>query len=167
MWHATLYGVTKSQTWLSDWNTRANQPVTSNSLQFYILIKNKNNKNLKIKVYSIINLWEILHKIVHYIPLPASGNYTLFFLISWALLKVKVESLSHVWPFGTTWAVAYQAPPSMGFSRQEYWNGLPVLSPGDLPNPGIKPGSPTLKADTLPSEPPGKPWWALLNRFYA
>ena len=53
--------------------------------------------------------------------------------------------------------VAYQAPPSMGFSRQECWSGLPFPSPGDLPNPGIEPGSPALHADALPSEPPGKP----------
>ena len=45
----------------------------------------------------------------------------------------------------------------MGFSRQEYWSGLPFLSPGDLPNPGIEPRSPALEADTLPTEPPGKP----------
>ena len=69
----------------------------------------------------------------------------------------KVKSLSHVWPFATPWTVAHQAPTSMEFSRQEYWSGLPFPSPGDLPNPGIKPGSPTLQADTLPSEPPGKP----------
>ena len=50
-----------------------------------------------------------------------------------------------------------QAPPSMGFPRQEYWTGLPFPSPGDLPDPGIKPRSPTLQADTLPSEPPWKP----------
>ena len=54
-------------------------------------------------------------------------------------------------------AVAYQAPPSMGFSRQEYWSGLPFPSPGDLPNPGIKRGSSALQTDTLLSEPPGKP----------
>ena len=53
------------------------------------------------------------------------------------------------------WTVAWQAPPSMGFSRQEYWSGLPFPSPGDLPNPGIKPRSPELQADSLPSEPPG------------
>ena len=52
--------------------------------------------------------------------------------------------------------VAYQAPPSMGFSRQEYWSGVPFPSPGDLPNPGIEPGSPALEADALTSEPPGK-----------
>ena len=67
-----------------------------------------------------------------------------------------MKSLSHVQLFATPWTVAYQAPPSMGFSKQEYWSGLPFPSPGDLPDPGIEPGSPTLKADTLPSEPPGK-----------
>ena len=72
-------------------------------------------------------------------------------------MKVKVKSLSHVRLFGTPWTVAYQAPPSMGFSRQECWSGLPFPSPGDLPDPGIEPRSPALQADTLPSEPPGKP----------
>ena len=56
----------------------------------------------------------------------------------------------------TPWTVAYQALPSMEFSRQEYWSGWPFPSPGNLPNPGIKPMSPTLQADALPSEPPGK-----------
>ena len=57
----------------------------------------------------------------------------------------------------TPWTVAYQAPPSMGFSRQEYWSGLPFPFPGDLPYPGIKLGSPEFQADALTSEPPGKP----------
>ena len=57
----------------------------------------------------------------------------------------------------TPWAVDCQAPLSMEFSRQEYWSGLPFPSPVDLPNPGIKPRSPTLQADSLPSVPPGKP----------
>ena len=70
-----------------------------------------------------------------------------------AVLKL----LSRVRLFATPWTVAHQAPPSMGFSRQEYWSGLPFPSPGDLPNPGIKPRSPTLQADALTSEPPGKP----------
>ena len=68
----------------------------------------------------------------------------------------RVKSLSRVWLFATPWTVAYQASPSMGFSRQEYWSGLPFPSPGDLPDPGIEPGSPALKADALSSEPPGK-----------
>ena len=57
----------------------------------------------------------------------------------------------------TLWTVACQAPLSMEFSRQEYWSGLPCPPPGDLPNPGTKPRCPALQADSLPSEPPGKP----------
>ena len=66
-----------------------------------------------------------------------------------------MKSLSRVRLFAILWTVAYQAPPSMGFFRQEYWSGLPFPSPGDLPDPGIEPGSPTLEADALTSEPPG------------
>ena len=69
----------------------------------------------------------------------------------------EVKWLSRVWLFVTPWTVAYQALLSMGFSRQEHWSGLPFPSPGDLPNPGIEPGSPALEADALTSEPPGKP----------
>ena len=68
----------------------------------------------------------------------------------------KVKSLSHVRLFATPWTVAHQAP-SMEFSRQEYWSGLPFPSPGDLPDPRIKPGFSALQADTLLSEPPGNP----------
>ena len=89
--------------------------------------------------------------------------------------SVCVKLLSRVRLFVTPWTVAYQLPPSLGFSRQEYWSGLPFPSPGDLPIPGIEPrllhcrqtlyplrhqGSPrppALQADALPSEPPGKP----------
>ena len=66
--------------------------------------------------------------------------------------EVKVKLLSCDRLFATPWTVAHQAPPSMGFSRQEYWSGVPFPSPEDLPNPEIKPGSPALQADTLPSE---------------
>ena len=68
---------------------------------------------------------------------------------------MKVKLPSRVRLFATPWTVANQAPPSMEFSRQEYW--LPFPSPGDLPNPGIEPRSPTLWADALLSEPPGNP----------
>ena len=64
-------------------------------------------------------------------------------------VKVKVKSVSRVLLFATPWTVAYQAPPSMGFSRQEYWSGLPFPSPGDLPDPGIESGSPALEADSF------------------
>ena len=73
-------------------------------------------------------------------------------------LAVKwVKSLSHVWLFVTPWTVASQAPPSMGFSRQEYLNGLPFLPPRDLPDPGIKPRSPALQANSLPLSYQGSP----------
>ena len=70
---------------------------------------------------------------------------------------MKVKSLSHAQLFGTPWTVAYQAPPSMEFSRQEYRSGLPFPSPGDLPDPGIEPRPPTLQEDALLSELPGSP----------
>ena len=70
---------------------------------------------------------------------------------------MKVKSLSRVRLLATPWTAAYQAPLSMGFSRQECWSALPFPSPGDLPDPGIEPGSPALRADALLSEPPGKP----------
>ena len=64
-----------------------------------------------------------------------------FLLILWSLSCVRL--------FATPWTVAHQFPPSMGFSRQEYWSGLPFPSPGDLPDPGIKTGCPALQADSL------------------
>ena len=66
----------------------------------------------------------------------------------------KCESLSLVQIFVTLGTVAHQAPLSMAFSRQEHWSGLPFPSPGDLPDPRIKPWSPALQADSLLSEPP-------------
>ena len=72
-------------------------------------------------------------------------------------LQRQGRPLSHVRLFAVPWTVAYRAPPSMEFSWQEYQTGLPFYSPGNLPDPGIKPRSPALQADALPSEPPGKP----------
>ena len=80
-------------------------------------------------------------------------------------LKVKVKSLRYVQLFATQWNVAYQAPLYMGFSRQEYWSGLPFPSPGDLPNPGIELWSPALQADALPPEPPGKQLVVLIKQI--
>ena len=79
-----------------------------------------------------------------------------------------MKSLSRVWLFATPWTVPYQTPPSTGFSRQEYWSGLPFPSPGDLPDLGIEPRSSTLEADALTSEPPGKPvlWELQVLIFY-
>ena len=66
-----------------------------------------------------------------------------------------LSPFSYVQLFTTPWIVSDQAPLSMGFSRQEYWNGFPFPPPGDLPNPGIEPQFPAVQADALPSEPPG------------
>ena len=82
-----------------------------------------------------------------FIPIPKKGN---------AKECSKLKFLSRVLLFEAPRTIAYQASLSMGFSRQEYLSGLPFPSPGDLPNAEIKPRSPTLQADTLPSEPPGK-----------
>ena len=68
-----------------------------------------------------------------------------------------MKSLSRVRLFATPRTVAYQDPQSMGFFRQEYWSRLLFPSPGDPPDPGTEPGSPTMQADALPSEPPGEP----------
>ena len=77
--------------------------------------------------------------------------------IPWEETSISVvQSLSCVQLFATQWTVAHEASLSVEFSRQEYWSGLTFPSPGDFPDPGIKPGSPALQADSLPSEPQGK-----------
>ena len=76
-------------------------------------------------------------------------------LVYYSLLYCALP-FSCVWLFVTLWTLAYHALLSMGFSRQEYRSGLPCPAPGDLPNTGIKPRSPTLQVDSLRSEPPGK-----------
>ena len=65
--------------------------------------------------------------------------------------------------FATPWTVACQAPPFIGFLRQEYWSGLPFPSSGDLPNPGIKPTSPVLAGRLFTPEPPGKPNYNIID----
>ena len=75
-------------------------------------------------------------------------------------LHSVVQSLSHVQLFGTPWTVAHQAPLSMGFSRQEYWSGVPFPTQGDLPDPGIELaslGTPALAGESFTNGPPGKP----------
>ena len=74
------------------------------------------------------------------------------------MVKVKVKLLNHVRLFAIPWTVAHQAPPSMGFSREEYWSELPFPSPGDLPDLGIEPSSPALQADSLPPSHQGGPY---------
>ena len=93
---------------------------------------------------------------MHSIFLP---EYMITSSLHWKLMshkvKVNVKSLSPVRLFEILWTVAYQASTSKGFSRQEYWSVLPFPSPGDPPDSGIEPRSPSLEADALTSEPPG------------
>ena len=86
-------------------------------------------------------------------------------LVTSCLLLLPPNHFSHVRLIVTQWAVAHQAPLSMGFSRQEYWSGLPCPPPGDFPDPGIKPRSPALQADSLPlSHQGGPPTFSLAHR---
>ena len=81
-------------------------------------------------------------------------------IYSFIALNVHAQSLSHILVFVTPWTVAHQAPLSIGFPRQEHWNGLPFPSPGDFPNPGIKlesPAAPALAGRFVTTELPGKP----------
>ena len=73
------------------------------------------------------------------------------------LVELAIHSLSRVRLVATSWTVAHQAPLSMGFSRQEYWSGLPLPPPGDLPKPGIEPVSPASAGAFFTAKPPGKP----------
>ena len=91
------------------------------------------------------------------ILIPPCNSSSLAFHVMYSTYNLnKVKLLSRVQLFVTSWTVAYQVPPSMRFSRQECWSGLPFPSPWDLPKPGIEAGPPALLADALLSEPPGK-----------
>ena len=119
-------------------------------------------------------VWSLVRKLRSYMPRDMAKNWK----IKLKIFKIKLigsccvaqgtllSVLYRKWKwrcsvmsrlFAIPWTVAYQAPPSMGFSRQEYWSGLPFPSPGGLPKPGIEPWSPALQTDALLSEPPGKP----------
>ena len=89
--------------------------------------------------------WTFVGKVMSLLLICCLGWSQFFFQAN--TIKVKLKSLSHVQLFATPWTVAYQVPQSMGFSRQEYWSGLPFPSPGDLRDPGIEPRSPALQAD--------------------
>ena len=90
------------------------------------------------------NLWATWRKASYSEKIPHEWSEA-----EWSEVK---KSLSCVWLFATPWTVAYQAPLSTGFSRQEYWSGLPLPSPEDLPDTGIEPRSPALEVHTLTSE---------------
>ena len=83
----------------------------------------------------------------------SNKNLKQIYMLILSLLSLSVSHSVVSNSLGSLWTVACQAPLSIGFPRQEYWSGLPFSSPGDIPDPGIEPGSPALQADSLPSQP--------------
>ena len=110
------------------------------------------NGNVSVLEY----LLQLSFQVITYLVFPPSSNSSVHVTLS-CPVKVKVKLLSSVRLFVTLWTVACHAPLSVGFSRQEHWSRLPFPSPGDPPDPGTEPWSPTPQADSLRSEPPGKP----------
>ena len=90
--------------------------------------------------------------------MSTEGRFWSQAMFAWAYMVSRFNLVPH---FLTPWTIAQQAPLTMRFSRQEYWSGLPRPSSGDLPHPGIKPGSSILQVESLPSEPTRKPFWEL------
>ena len=93
-------------------------------------------------------------------------EFFIYILNCMSCLYEWVKLLSCVRLFATPWDVAYQAPPSMAFSKQEYWSGLPFPSPGDLPNPGLESRSPALAGRFFPTELGGKHTWGVCFFFF-
>ena len=155
-------GIISSFLWLSDipvyvYTTSLSIHLSMNNLSFLYVLAIVNSAVMNIGVH--VSFQTMVFS--RYMPRSGiAGSYGSSFSCLRNLLTdlhSEVKWLDHVRLFVTPWTVAYKAPFSMEFSRQEYWSGLLFPSPGDLPNPGIEPWSPTLQADTLPSEPPGKP----------
>ena len=149
-----------------------------NSVHWNLEFINCNIKSVRKKIKSVVvtnssQLWEILDYLKAYLELmegyvtkqleyslgsksygnslPYQEKKTKTMSNNTACIsEIKWKSFSCVWLLKTPWTVACLAPVSVGFSRPEYWSGLPCPPPGDLPNPGIKPRSPTLQADSLP-----------------
>ena len=161
-WHAAIHGVAKSRTWLSDW-TELNWMIRKEKKW------NSRNKIVKINPNMLFMGFAVGSDGKEYI------NYNKYNLIQFSNYRTKIviqqikasyllfKKHVHAKVFQPCPTLcdpmdcSLQAPQSMWFSKQEYWSGLPFPSPGGLPDPGIKPGSPALQADSLLSQPPGKP----------
>ena len=135
---------------------KPNQEQTGLPPHSALPIRGKTNKQQQQKLSTNHTLYEVYTNHWTKLRREETKRKKEFNLEAWGSEPVKL--LSCVRLLATLWTVAYQALSSMEFSRQECWSGLPFPSPGDLPNPGIKPRFPALQADAVPSEPPGKPW---------
>ena len=120
----------------------------------------KEKETKTVMIYHILPLyWQIWASLVAQLVknLPAVQE-TWVRSLGWKdPLEKEMATHSSILAWKIPWTITYQAPLSMGFSRQEYWSRLPFSSPGDVPDPRIEPRSPALQADSLPSEPSGKP----------
>ena len=135
------------------WNRIEILEISSHT-HFQLIHDNNGAKNIQWRKDSLQKV--VLGNLERYILKNKTKMRTLFYMTH--KKEKEVKPLRPVPLFATPWTAARQAPLSVGFSRQEDWSGLPFPSPGDLPNPGIELGSPTLQADALPSEPQGKPY---------
>ena len=138
-WRAAIHGVAKSQTQQSDWT----------------------ELNCGLMLYSNDNEWTTALPVItdesHNVGWKkAEGRRSTYCLI--LCIYVCMRVLRRVQLLATPWTIAYQAPLSMGFSRQEYWSGLSFPPPGNLPNPGMEPAFPGLAGRVSTTVSPGKPW---------
>ena len=153
-------GLRNSQVWKKKKRKKGNLPKVNKDLEGLSSISDLNHLFTALLPHTLFfflgvyfYLAPVLNKQTVFLPWsPIVSRW-----ISNNKLLSEMKSLSPVQLFETLWSVAHQAPLSMGFSRQEYWSGLPFPSPGYLPNSGIEPVSSTFQADTLTSEPPEKP----------
>ena len=170
-WHTAVHNVINSQTQLSDWTTTIythTYTYATYSLSIHLLMVAS-----MVQLLQIVLLWTLGYFYLFeleispgiYLRIGLLDNmvalvlvFCFFFnnLVCVCVCVCVCELLRHVWLCVTLWTVTFQIPLSMGFPRQEYWGGSSCLSPGDLPNPGNKPGSSAPQVDYLPSETPGK-----------
>ena len=155
-WCAAFHGVTKSRTKLSHWTE-----MNWTELMAHIMTLNKSLPffSLYVNNFDLYLSSAFLYFYFFIFCTCSAEGLLISLLVNTNIYYSEVKLLSHVQLFATPWTVAHQAPQSMEFSRQEYWSGVPFPSPGDLPDPGIEPWSPTFQTDALTCEPPGKENW--------
>ena len=152
-WSAAVHGIAKSQTWLNDWTTRKQPDLLFAHLPCKTLHVPQEQK--------FQGFWGLSFQFSH--SCWNGPIWKRYFNVKECMHAKSLQlCLTHCNPMDCS----RQGPLPVGFSRQEYWSGLPCLPSGDLPNPGIKPRSPTLQADSLLSELPGKPHYVYIYSFF-